>query len=144
MEERASDDVRDALRKQIVFEVCVHRAAAALRRVIVLRGVPRGKAAGQWDSGGGGGEYLRPLAIRDVARRDVCPPPRHIDTIAPPPCHRRRGVAFGGGWRQCGVRRVVVAVSRKQSSALANQQYDIQSLSRVVDGVDKWFDLRGS
>jgi len=39
---------------------------------------------------------------------------------------------------------VVVAVSRKQSSALANQQYDIQSLSRVVDGVDKWFDLRGS
>ena len=72
------------------------------------------------------------------------PPPLHIDMITPPPCHRLRGVAFGGGWRQCGVRRVVVAVSRKQSSALANQQYDIQSLSRVVDGVDKWFDLRGS
>ena len=29
-----------------------------------------------------------------------------------------------------------------ESSALANQQYDIQSLSRVVDGIDKWFDLR--
>ena len=74
MEERASDDVRDALRKQIVFEVvCIapppHCAVSSCCVVC------RGKAAGQWDASGGGGEYLRPLAIRDVARRGLCPPP---------------------------------------------------------------------